>query len=100
MSEVGSVSLRLVLHALKTREKELDDKPMSLQEAKLVAEIFADVDKIIKLDQGQPTERFEIVPIQMKDLRDALIKDKFLDIVPTEARPVIEPEIKLNETKE
>jgi hypothetical protein len=93
MAEIGKSCLYLINSALKARERELIDKPMTLQEAKMVAEIFADVDKILKLDLGEATDRVEVMPVDLKDLKDAIQKDKFLNVIPVTALPVLEPEL-------
>jgi hypothetical protein len=82
MAHISGLSLRSIAGALEARLTKHKDKPISIPEAKLIADIFSQLDKIIKLDTGLPTDTIQHVQVSIQDIRDALTKDKFIDVLP------------------
>lgn len=67
----------------------MEEKPLDMKEARLVSEIITSLDKLNRLDSGKPTEIIEEAkPISLNELRDAVLKDKFINIIDVEAIPV------------
>jgi hypothetical protein len=60
----------------------MKDGPLTLQEAKTVADIFATVDKVIKLDHKEPTEIHKDItnpnPITVNELVDVIRRDPMM----------------------
>ena len=82
MSTISNLSLDLIAGSLKAIKAK--GEPLSLTQAKIISDIFAQVDKIIKLDTGQATERREVKQTTVEDLREAIKLDAFLDVTPKE----------------
>jgi len=80
MVQISNLSLSLIARSLNELAKRTN--PPSLNEAKAIADIFCGLDKIIKLDAGQATERIEYSAVTIDDIRAALNEDKFIDILP------------------
>ena len=80
ITDIMNVSLHIITKSLIAKAK--DDNACTLQEAKLVADIFNSLDKIMRLDAGEVTERVEYSTVDLAEVRDALIKDKFIDLLP------------------
>jgi uncharacterized protein YjcR len=85
MTNISLLSLDIIESALKHRKEEAKDnkdKPLTLAEAKLVADIFSQVDKVYKLDSGEATERTQVNAVTLDDLREALHLDGYIDVTP------------------
>lgn len=85
LAEIGGLSLHMIRDALKARYDKRDGekrKPLSLPEAALVTKILTDFDKIQRLDEGKPTSISEHQEVTLTDLKSAMDKDLFLDLVP------------------
>lgn len=84
MARIGDLSLTLITRSLEERMN--DKRPIELPEARLISDIFTSLDKVIKLDAGEATERVEhIGKFTIQDVHDAIAMDKFfIDVTPTE----------------
>lgn len=83
LPKVLSSGLNLILNAFAQREKDAEagDK-LTMAEAKLISDVIGNLDKIIRLDAGDPTEIVDVnktVPTTFQDIKRILLKDPFLD---------------------
>jgi len=74
--------LDLILNSF--RDRLSDGNPLSLNEARIVSGVITDLDKIIRLDAGDPTEISEVkrtIPTTMEELKKAIRRDPFIDVI-------------------
>ena len=86
LTDIFSIGCELIKKSLEARAQQ--NEPLDIKEAKLVTEIITSLDKMNRLESGKPTEIIEdMKPLSLEELRNAVMKDKFLDIE-VEATPV------------
>lgn len=82
ISELFNVGIPLIKRALESRATE-GQTPLTIPEAKMVTDIMCSFDKIQRLEVGSPTdikETKEIHHVTIEDLRQAVLKDEFIEI--------------------
>lgn len=84
LPKILEASLALIHNALDTRIKKLPEEPMTIREAAEVSVLMGNLDKLQRLDAGEPTEiqARAYAPITIEQLRSAIAKDPFLDVIP------------------
>lgn len=88
--DITNKSLSIIDAAL----TDLIKQPITLKEAKIVSEIFERIDKIIKLDEGKPTEiHTSIKPSTIIELKKRLSNDPFLQLEEENAQIVNESNV-------
>jgi hypothetical protein len=75
MAAIGDLCLEIIKHSLLDFQKQ--GKPASLSEVKMLTDVFTSLDKVIKLDSGQATERTEnhTTSLTPEELHEYIIKD-------------------------
>lgn len=59
------------------------DKDLTVKDLKDITDIMMSFDKLKRLDAGQATDIVqEIKPITVEQLREAVLEDKFIDVIP------------------
>lgn len=77
--------LNLIDNGFRERLSRIENEPITIAEAKQIADIIGALDKIIRLDAGDPTEITEstrrTIPATLEDLKRALEKDPFIETI-------------------
>lgn len=84
LAEVSRISLSMVYKSLSHRSQQ--PAPLTLREAQVVTDILSKLDRIARLDDGEPTDIVagseRLAPISIEELRTIVAKDAFIDIIP------------------
>lgn len=88
ITEVFGIGIDMVKSSLQERARSGD--PLSLREAEQVTSIITALDKLARLEAGKPTEVIHdnAAPMTIKQLRDAVLKDKFAEVIDVESKPI------------
>ena len=79
MTKLSSASLQIMVKAIEETAKN-KDRPPTLREAQQAAQILESIDKIMRLDDGKPTDITESKPVTTIELRKKLSLDPFAKI--------------------
>lgn len=86
VADIIHVTLPVIHKAIVMRARKMEQQPMTMAEVARMTEIVTSLDKLLRLESGAPTEIHEMqqraAPVPIKELIEALKKDKFLDVVP------------------
>ena len=84
LPEILEVSIALVLNAVKNRALTMTEEPVTLSEARTISDLISNLDKLQRLDAGEATDILEErkATITIDDLKNAVLKDYFLEILP------------------
>ncbi|MCK9370516.1 hypothetical protein M0R04_11450 [Candidatus Dojkabacteria bacterium] len=78
MTDMSSAALKILTRALEATAK--GDEPPSLRDATQAAAILESIDKILRLDDGAPTEITEVKATTTVELKKRLLADPFADV--------------------
>lgn len=89
-ARIFEVGIPLIYNSIVYRAKKKGPdgapQPLSIKEARELTEILTAFDKLRRLDANQPTSieetRQHFVPVTIDELRAAVIKDEFIDLIP------------------
>ena len=88
LAHISKVSLALIYKSLASRAEQQD--ALTLREAQIVTDIVTKLDRIARLDAGNPTDIIEdsrhVAPITINELRKIVAKDEFIDVIPLKKR--------------
>lgn len=90
IGKIWDVGSALIYNSLVARaaEKDRDGNPvpLNLREAKTVSEILTNFTKLRMADAGEPVgdtgSGSSLAPVTIDELKDAVLKDKFIDLIP------------------
>ena len=96
LPKVLSSGLNLIFNAFRQRELDMEaGEKITMQEAKIISDVVGNLDKIIRLDAGDPTEIVDMnktVPTTFADIKRILLKDPFINTAMLINDPDIEME--------
>ena len=86
IAKIYKVGLPLIHNALVKRYEQSHTKPVTVAEAKQIADILTTFDKMLRLSQGLATDIVEIHDdkLVLKDIRQIFMQDQFLETIDTE----------------
>jgi hypothetical protein len=76
------LGINLILNSFKHRMD--SGEPLTLVETKIVSSVISDIDKLVRLDAGDPTEIEGIsstIPITLDELKKVIARDPFINTV-------------------
>lgn len=76
------LGINLIYNAFKLRMSSGD--PLSIGEAKIVSSVIGDIDKLVRLDAGDPTDiqgAATTIPITLEELRKVVARDPFISTI-------------------
>lgn len=80
--EAIECGMNLILNALRHRVS--TGEILSIYDAKIVSSIISDIDKLARLDAGEPTSISEvnrIIPTTLEELKKIVARDPFIDTI-------------------
>lgn len=87
MTKLSESSLKLMVRALEAAAD--SDREPTLREAQQTAMILESIDKILRLDDGKPTDITESRPTTLIELKKRLSLDPFAEIEDVEVKEII-----------
>ncbi len=82
MAAISGLTLKGIIMGLENAVERNKEKPISISDVRAMSEVFATLDKIIKLDTGQSTENVSHLTVTLDDIKKAIVEDEFIDVVP------------------
>ena len=78
ISDIFNFSLPMIRDSIIARVNE--GKPLKVFEMNVLTDILTKFDKLLRLEAGKPTDITQVKPISIHDLKEALEKDKFVEV--------------------
>jgi hypothetical protein len=76
------LGINLIYNAFQERMSE--GKPLNILETKIVSGVISDIDKLVRLDAGDPTEIKEAastIPVTLEELKKVIARDPFINTI-------------------
>lgn len=84
LTKLSEASLKIMTRALENAAS--SDEPPTLREAQQTSLILEAIDKILRLDDGKPTDITESKPVTTIELKKRLSADPFAEIIDAEVK--------------